>query len=79
MNKVRTTVETSQRGIELLGRKRDYLLVALILLKLTGHIDISWWWVTSPLWGALLFMGLVDWMDIKIKRTIITTTTTEEL
>jgi hypothetical protein len=24
------------------------------LLKLTGHIDWSWWWVTSPLWGTFI-------------------------
>lgn len=22
-------------------------------LKLTGHIDWSWWWVTLPYWGSL--------------------------
>ncbi len=28
------------------------LLFLLFLgLKLTGHIDWSWWWVTAPLWG----------------------------
>ena len=21
------------------------------ILKLTGHIDWSWWWVTAPIWG----------------------------
>jgi hypothetical protein len=31
-------------------------LPALIVLKLTGVIDWSWWWVVSPLWisGILL-------------------------
>lgn len=30
------------------------LLFLLFLgLKLTGHIDWSWWWVTAPLWGPL--------------------------
>ena len=30
------------------------LLFLLFLgLKLTGHIDWSWWWVTSPLWIPL--------------------------
>ncbi len=24
--------------------------IAFILLKLTGHIDWSWWWVLSPMW-----------------------------
>lgn len=26
------------------------LFVVFLVLKLTGHIDWSWWWVTSPLW-----------------------------
>ena len=26
------------------------LFVLFLILKLTGHIDWSWWWVTSPLW-----------------------------
>jgi len=26
------------------------LFVVLLVLKLTGNIDWSWWWVTSPLW-----------------------------
>jgi hypothetical protein len=28
------------------------LTVLFIGLKLTGHIDWSWWWVLSPLWIA---------------------------
>lgn len=27
--------------------------LAFIILKLTGHIDWSWWWVTCPLWLPL--------------------------
>jgi len=26
------------------------LFLLFLGLKLTGHIDWSWWWVTSPLW-----------------------------
>ena len=26
------------------------LTVLFVGLKLTGHIDWSWWWVLSPLW-----------------------------
>jgi len=26
------------------------LFVVFLVLKLTGNIDWSWWWVTSPLW-----------------------------
>lgn len=28
------------------------LFVVFLVLKLTGNIDWSWWWVTSPLWIA---------------------------
>lgn len=35
------------------------LFVVFLVLKLTGTIDWSWWWVTSPLWIPLviLFVG----------------------
>lgn len=26
------------------------LFIVFLILKLTGSIDWSWWWVTSPLW-----------------------------
>jgi hypothetical protein len=29
------------------------LTVLFIGLKLTGHIDWSWWWVLSPIWISL--------------------------
>jgi len=29
------------------------LTVLFVALKLTGHIDWSWWWVLSPLWIGL--------------------------
>jgi len=33
------------------------LFIVFLVLKLTGHIDWSWWWVTAPLWisFALVF------------------------
>lgn len=27
--------------------------VAFVVLKLTGFIDWSWWWVTMPFWGGI--------------------------
>jgi hypothetical protein len=27
------------------------VFLVFLVLKLTGHIDWSWWWVTAPLWG----------------------------
>lgn len=40
------------------------LFLVFLVLKLTGHITWSWWWVTAPLWGGfvfalLLFLGIV--------------------
>ena len=39
------------------------LFIVFLILKLTGNIDWSWWWVTSPLWipiaVALAFIMLV--------------------
>ena len=29
------------------------LFIVFLVLKLTGHIDWSWWWVTAPLWIPL--------------------------
>lgn len=39
------------------------VFLVFLVLKLTGHIDWSWWWVTAPLWGifavalALMVLG----------------------
>ena len=27
------------------------VFLVFLVLKLTGHIAWSWWWVTAPLWG----------------------------
>lgn len=32
----------------------DLLFVAFLVLKLTGHIDWSWWLVTAPLWASFI-------------------------
>lgn len=40
-------------------------MLLFVALKLTGHIDWSWWWVVSPFWvtvgvyAALLVAGKV--------------------
>lgn len=37
----------------------DLLTLAFIVLKLTGFIEWSWWWVLSPTWiTALLIVTL---------------------
>jgi len=42
------------------------LFIVFLVLKLTGNIDWSWWWVTSPLWigfafivGVLIIIGVI--------------------
>jgi uncharacterized protein (DUF983 family) len=32
------------------------LLIVFVVLKLTGNIDWSWWWVLSPLWIPVLLL-----------------------
>lgn len=32
------------------------LFVVFLILKLTGNIDWSWWWVTSPLWIPIVIV-----------------------
>lgn len=41
-------------GIGFLG----LLTILFIGLKLTNHVDWSWWWVLAPLWlpGALILL-----------------------
>jgi hypothetical protein len=34
------------------------LFLVFLVLKLTGNIDWSWWWVTSPLWIPIT-LGIV--------------------
>jgi hypothetical protein len=32
------------------------IFLIFLILKLTGNISWSWWWVTSPLWIPLLLV-----------------------
>lgn len=47
MQKNKTEVRVSG-GVSMGG----LLQVALIVLKLCGVIDWSWWWILTPAWGA---------------------------
>ena len=46
MNK---TSSSRSGGIGFVG----WLTIAFVVLKLTGYIDWSWWWVLSPAWISL--------------------------
>lgn len=47
--------EKGNGGIGLFG----LLGVCFIVLKLTGHIEWSWIWVTAPFWGGFIFTVVV--------------------
>ena len=42
-------------GVGFLG----LLSIAFIVLKLTGVISWSWWWVLAPLWGPLALIAVL--------------------
>ena len=44
MSDSKSTVSSSGIGIG------GAVFIVFLVLKLTGHITWSWWWVTSPLW-----------------------------
>jgi uncharacterized membrane protein YtjA (UPF0391 family) len=49
------------------------LFFIFMTLKLTGHIDWSWWWVTAPLWipaGVvfIVFMILLLYSLVQVWR-----------
>ena len=44
---------SSSSGIGVFG----LLGVAFVVLKLTGFIDWSWWWVTLPFWGGIALLA----------------------
>jgi hypothetical protein len=40
------------------------LFIVFLILKLTGNIDWSWWWVTSPLWIPLSLMVVIIFIGL---------------
>jgi hypothetical protein len=45
--------------------------VAFVVLKLTGTINWSWWYVTLPFWGGfvlLLFVGVIWFLFFLVSR-----------
>ena len=34
--------------------------IVFIILKLVGVIEWSWWWVTLPLWGGIVLLGVLS-------------------
>ena len=48
-------VTVSGGGISFAG----LLTIVFIVLKLTNHIDWSWWWVLAPLWGSVILVLII--------------------
>jgi hypothetical protein len=44
------------------------LFIALLVLKLTGYIDWSWWWITAVLWFPFLFGVILLIIYLTIKK-----------
>jgi hypothetical protein len=51
---------TARRPVDACGSVSGITLITLVVLKLTGVITWSWWWVLSPVWisGILLALAL---------------------
>jgi len=57
-----TTKQTCECGMDIGG----VLLLVFLVLKMSGLIDWSWWWVLSPLWIwfgllAVAVVGMIVW------------------
>jgi len=50
-----TSSSSSSGGIGILG----LLGIVFVVLKLTGFISWSWWWVTAPFWGGFAITALI--------------------
>lgn len=54
---------TNSGGVGFLG----LLTILFIGLKLTNHIDWSWWWVFAPCWGPLAIV-IAIWIFFSILK-----------
>lgn len=48
------------------------LFIVFLILKLTGNINWSWWWVTSPLWIPItlgvIILGIVGLVAVLLNK-----------
>jgi hypothetical protein len=44
------------------------LLAIFLVLKLTGLIAWSWWWVTFPVTFTFFVIGVLDYIEHKAKK-----------
>ena len=57
---------TQSGGIGILG----LLGIVFVVLKLTGYIDWSWWWVTAPFWGGLALCGVIGLIGLVVMAVV---------
>lgn len=60
------TSSSSSSGIGFTG----LLTVAFVVLKLTGYIGWSWWWVLSPIWILICLFILILGVIILVKTLL---------
>jgi hypothetical protein len=71
-----TTKSNSGTGLSLSA----VLFIVFLVLKLTGNIDWSWWWVTSPLWIPLaLGLAIVGFVFLLIIVALIFGVSVEDI
>lgn len=58
---MQASAPASSGGISVVG----LLGAVLVVLKLLGKIDISWWWVTAPFWIPAI-IGIVALVSVLI-------------
>jgi hypothetical protein len=46
----------------------DALFITFLVLKLTGVINWSWWWITSPLWGVALIAFVISFITAVVNK-----------
>lgn len=52
-------MSTTSTNVSFGGGFASLLGVALIVLKLIGVIDWSWWWVLAPIWMPTAFVLVI--------------------
>ena len=71
-----TTKSNSGTGLSLSA----VLFIVFLVLKLTGNIDWSWWWVTSPLWITFAIgLALVGFVFLVIVVALIFGVSVEDI
>jgi hypothetical protein len=50
-----STTQSGSGGVGFTG----LLTIAFVVLKLTGYISWSWWWVLSPIWISIGLLALI--------------------